>query len=99
MFKLFKENPFKTIFVNENNFVGSDDKFSLVKIFNDGSYIWVLNTMCKYNEISKKTNKPYSSITLKLDWEYTIFQNKKEVGTLTGKQIIERFFEEKKQSK
>lgn len=33
MFKLFKPNPFKTIFVNENSFVGSDDKFSLIKIF------------------------------------------------------------------
>lgn len=55
--------------------------------------------MTKYKEISKKTNKEYSSITINLEWEYTLFQNKKEVGTMTGKQIVERYFEEKKKSK
>lgn len=96
MFKPFKQQEFKTIFLNENNFIGQDERFTMIKIFSTGEYIWVKNSMVKYQELSKKTNKLYNSVTLKLDWDYNVFLNKEQVATLKGVDIVDRFFQELK---
>lgn len=93
-FKTFKpKSDFYVIFLKEFQFIGKDDKSTMIKLFKDGSYIWTPNSLTKY-QAKSKTGNLFNSISIKKDWKYKVYKDKQEIAELTGIEIFNKWREE-----
>lgn len=92
----------KTIFVEKTNFLMKTEKAYFIALPGVNKGIWISCKFAKYDELSKKTNKPVFSFSLNKDMEYKVFDfafkgedveiNKDSLQVMSGKILIENIF-------